>query len=317
MNMLYSIAAISAALMVGSGAFLLRDNSKQTAVAARLQQARHGTRVARGAAVSEARSNRTKSLGLAPLKLVAAIGGGLLRTGLMSEATLAALRHTLTASGMRGANALSLFVGAKILLFAGLPLLVWVAMMQMSPDSPFVYVATGFGACMGLLLPDMAIRKVRARYVARVEAGIADAMDMMVICARAGLALEASMLRVSEEIRYARPEVARELLQTASEIHVASDPREAMLALGTRTGLDGLKRLSVTLVQTMEYGTPLVDALRMLSAEMRTEMLTRAEERAARLPVLLTVPMILFILPCQLIIAAGPAIIHMAAVFSK
>ena len=303
--------------MAGSAAALLRDTNKESAVAARLQQARHGTNHARQNAATEANRNSRKSIGLAPLKLVAAIGGGLLRSGLMSDATLAALRDTLTASGMRGGNALSLFVGAKILLFAVLPLLAWITIHQTAPDSPLLYPATGFGACLGLLLPDLVVRKVRARYVERVEAGIADAMDMMVICARAGLALEASILRVAEEIQFARPEVSRELVQTASEIHVASDPREAMLALGTRTGLDGLKRLSVTLVQTMEYGTPLVDALRTLSAEMRTETLTRAEERAARLPVLLTVPMILFILPCQLIIAAGPAIIHMSAVFSK
>ncbi len=83
--------------------------------------------------------------------------------------------------------------------------------------------------------------------------------------------------------------------------------------MGTRTGLESLKRLGATLVQTLQYGTPLSQALRTLSAEMRTEMLTRFEERAARLPVLLTVPMIVFILPTVFAVVGGPAVLKVMA----
>ena len=92
-----------------------------------------------------------------------------------------------------------------------------------------------------------------------------------------------------------------------------TDRRAAILNMGARTGLESLKRLGATLVQTMQYGTPLSQALRTLSAEMRTEMLTRFEERAARLPVLLTVPMIVFILPTVFAVVGGPAMLRVMA----
>ena len=89
-----------------------------------------------------------------------------------------------------------------------------------------------------------------------------------------------------------------------------SDSRVALGNLGARTGLDSVKRLVTTLIQTMVYGTPLTDALRTLSAEMRQEALTAFEESAARLPTMLTLPMIIFILPCVFLIAGGPAVIQ-------
>ena len=91
----------------------------------------------------------------------------------------------------------------------------------------------------------------------------------------------------------------------------------ALTNMGVRTGLEGIKRMASVLVQTMKYGTPLSDALRVLSAEMRQEMLIRYETRAARLPVLLTIPMILFILPCIFLIVGGPAAIQVDEVLSS
>ena len=91
----------------------------------------------------------------------------------------------------------------------------------------------------------------------------------------------------------------------------------AITNLGQRTGLETFKRLATTLVQTIHYGTPISDALRALSSEMRQEMLTRCEERAARLPVLLTLPTIVFILPCVFLIAGGPAMIQVMKSFGN
>jgi tight adherence protein C len=95
-----------------------------------------------------------------------------------------------------------------------------------------------------------------------------------------------------------------------------ADSRVALTNLGKRTGLNGLKRLGATLIQTIQYGTALSDALRILSAEMRQEALTRFEEKAARLPVMLTLPTVGFILPCVFMIGGGPAIIQVMKTFS-
>jgi tight adherence protein C len=168
-------------------------------------------------------------------------------------------------------------------------------------------------AIIGMLLPDYVVRRRRKRYLNGVQAGLADALDMMVICSEAGLGMESALSRVATEIGQAHPAVADELLQTVSELRVAADRRTAMLNMGLRTGLAGLKRLGATLIQTQQYGTPLSQALRTLSAELRQEMLVRFEERAARLPVLLTVPMIVFILPTVFIVVGGPAMLSVYA----
>ena len=94
---------------------------------------------------------------------------------------------------------------------------------------------------------------------------------------------------------------------TSNELRILADRRVALTNMGIRTGLDSLKRLGGTLIQTLQYGTPISQALRTLSSEMRYETLMRFEAQASRLPVLLTIPMILFILPCIFIVVGGPA----------
>jgi tight adherence protein C len=139
---------------------------------------------------------------------------------------------------------------------------------------------------------------------------------MLVICAQAGLGLESAMRRVAIEIGAAHPSVAAELEATLNEMRIAVDSQRAIANLGARTGLPSLKRVTSTLVQTLQYGTPLTDALRVLSAEMRQDVLTKFEARAARLPVLLTMPMIIFIFPCIFIVIAGPAALQIIKAFS-
>jgi tight adherence protein C len=143
-----------------------------------------------------------------------------------------------------------------------------------------------------------------------LEAGIADALDMLVICSQAGLGLEPALERVGREISFAHPAVAQELAQTSQDMRVNADRRLALTNLGKRTGLESLRRLSGTLVQTMQYGTPLSDALRALAAEHRQETLNRFETKAGRLSVMLTLPMIAFILPCLFMVVGGPAIVQ-------
>ncbi len=135
------------------------------------------------------------------------------------------------------------------------------------------------------------------------------------ICAQAGLGLTAAIVRVAEEIHDGREGIGRELALTATELQLL-ETRRALMNMGSRTGISGLVRLANTLLQSMQYGTPLTEAMRVLSAEMRQDTLTRFEARAARLGVLLTVPMILFILPCVFLIVAGPAGIQLAHIGS-
>ena len=237
---------------------------------------------------------------------VASLGFAVVRTGLLSKRTLTELEQTLQAGGFRGGNGLGLFIGSKLLLVVLLPLAAFVLLRNVHMR-PMLHIATvGGAAVIGLLSPDFVIRNMRQKYLKAVERGLADALDMMIICAEAGLALEAAIRRVSVEIVHAHPRLAEELSITSGELNMISDSRVALTNMGARTGLPALRRLGGTLVQTIQYGTPLSVALRTLATELRQETLTRYEEKAARLPVLLTIPMIVFILPCVFLIVAGP-----------
>jgi tight adherence protein C len=163
---------------------------------------------------------------------------------------------------------------------------------------------------MGLLFPDVVVRYRRKRYLQRVEQGLPDALDLLVICSQAGLGLTTAITRVAEEMQIGGQEVGLELALTANELQLMADSRVALANMGNRTGIDGLTRLGTTLIQSMQYGTPLSHAMRVLSAEMRQETLTRFETRAARLGVLLTLPMIVFILPCVFMVVGGPAAVQ-------
>ncbi len=139
--------------------------------------------------------------------------------------------------------------------------------------------------------------------------GLPDGLDLMVICAEAGLSLDASLNRIAQEIGPSAPELADELALTAVELSFLPERRQALVNLENRSSLPAIRGVVNTLVQTEKYGTPLSQSLRVLSNEFRDTRMLRAEEKAARLPATLTVPMILFILPTLFIVLVGPAMI--------
>ncbi len=140
-----------------------------------------------------------------------------------------------------------------------------------------------------------------------IRKGLPDGLDLLVICAEAGLTVDAAFQRVSKELGRAYPELGDEFALTAIELGFLTERRAAFENLATRVNLDAVKGVVTTMIQTEKYGTPLASALRVLSAEFRNERMMRAEEKAARLPAIMTVPLILFILPVLFIVILGPA----------
>lgn len=249
-------------------------------------------------------------------RVLAALGQLLLRTGLLSARTRADLELTLMSAGLRGRNGLEIFIGGKIGLVVGLPLLAMLAMREVHLPPVLSIVIPAAAAVVGLLLPDIVVRYRRTRYIQRVERGLPDALDLLVICSQAGLGLTAAIVRVAEEMQHGNADIGLEFMLTANELQLMADSRLALANLGSRTGVAGLVRLGTTLIQSLQYGTPLTDSMRVLSAEMRQDTLTRFEARAARLGVLLTLPMIIFILPCVFLVVGGPAAIQVLHVGS-
>lgn len=155
--------------------------------------------------------------------------------------------------------------------------------------------------------PDIFVQnKVKKRSDA-IRKGLPDALDLLVICAEAGLTVDAAFHRVARELGKAYPELGDEFALTAIELGFLTERRMAFENLAQRVALDAVRGVVTTMIQTEKYGTPLASALRVLSAEFRNERMMRAEEKAARLPAIMTVPLILFILPVLFVVILGPA----------
>lgn len=161
----------------------------------------------------------------------------------------------------------------------------------------------------GAYLPDMLIRNQQAKRKLALTKGLPDALDLLVICAEAGLSLDAALKRVADETARGAAEIADEFQMTAIELSYLPDRRQALENLNKRTDLASIRGVVNTLTQTEKYGTPLAQSLRVLSAEFRNERMMRAEEKAAKLPATLTVPLILFILPSLFVVLLGPAVL--------
>ena len=155
--------------------------------------------------------------------------------------------------------------------------------------------------------PDIYLKNKVNKRSSAIRKGLPDALDLLVICAEAGLTVDAAFHRVARELGKAYPELGDEFALTAIELGFLTDRRQAFDNLATRVDLEAVRGVVTTMVQTEKYGTPLASALRVLSAEFRHERMMRAEEKAARLPAIMTVPLILFILPVLFIVILGPA----------
>ncbi|MES2327490.1 MAG: type II secretion system F family protein [Pseudomonadota bacterium] len=148
--------------------------------------------------------------------------------------------------------------------------------------------------------------KVKKRSNA-IRKGLPDALDLLVICAEAGLTVDAAFGRVARELGKAYPELGDEFGLTAIELGFLNERRSAFENLADRVDLEAVRGVVTTMIQTEKYGTPLASALRVLSAEFRHQRMMRAEEKAARLPAIMTIPLILFILPTLFVVILGPA----------
>jgi tight adherence protein C len=211
------------------------------------------------------------------------------------------------------------FLFAKISLpvLFGLMLLVDTKVFHVLPITPsFEFVPPMVGVLFGFYAPTIYLRNAAAKRAKLLQLALPDGLDLLVICAEAGLSLDASLIRVSRELGNGSPELAEELAITAAELTFLPDRRMAFDNLNTRTNSEGIRAVVNTLQQTAKFGTPLAQSLRVLAAEMRAARMTRAEEKAARLPALLTVPMILFILPTLFIVLLGPAGIGIVDTFA-
>ncbi|MHA1568580.1 MAG: type II secretion system F family protein, partial [Alphaproteobacteria bacterium] len=226
----------------------------------------------------------------------------------------------LAQCGWRSRDALAVYLVAKLVLpalfgVAGLLVFQVFHLVTLAPMQGFFAVAALVVA--GAYAPEIYLRNQRTKRQQAIQKGLPDALDLLVICAEAGQGLNAALDRVAREMAKSAPPLAEELTLTGIELNLLPERRQALENLAKRTDLAPVRGVVNTLLQSEKYGTPLAQSLRVLAGEFRNERMMRAETKAARLPAILTVPMIIFILPPLFIVLIGPAILRAVDMLGK
>jgi tight adherence protein C len=226
------------------------------------------------------------------------------------------LRIKLIRAGYSHRSAPLTYSSVRVMLLVGLPVLLFLVGVAVTGS---IHSASSWGAA-GIVLsiagpPYVLARRVRQRSQ-RIRKHLPDGLDLMVVCVEAGLGLDAAILKVSEELTTSHPDIAHEF-RVVTQLVNAGVPRiEALREIAERTGVQEVNSFVSTLVQSERLGTPIARTLRLHAEQMRTRRRQRAEEAAAKAPIKMLVPMVLFILPALFIVVVGPAIIILTKVFS-
>lgn len=222
------------------------------------------------------------------------------------------LRTFLARAGIRHKDAPEYFLLAQIafpFILGGLVAIYILFLSRLNLSPTRALLACAGAAALGYVAPRLWVKNRITKRKKALRRTLPDALDLLVVCAEAGLALNAALDRVVREMARSAAEIADELGLLLIELNFLDERRKAFGNLCDRTDMDEFRSIANTLQQAEKYGTPLAQALRVLGSDFRQERLTKAEEKAARLPAILTVPMIVFILPTLFIVILGPAIL--------
>ena len=223
----------------------------------------------------------------------------------LSPADVSRTRGWLIQAGFRDARHVTYYFGSRVALaFLGLAGVV----LFSGFNSPFMLAGvTG----LGFFIPRFALKRMIKHRQQRIRLGLADALDLTVICVEAGLALDQAMMRVGRDLHYAHADLSDEFHLVNLEMRAGKPRAEALRNLVIRTGVDDIRALVTTLVQTDRFGTSIAQALRVHSDSLRTERRQRAEEQAAKTTIKMVPPLVVFILPSIIFVTIGPAIIEL------
>jgi tight adherence protein C len=240
------------------------------------------------------------------------------RMPIIDAAERGKLAMRLASAGFREARAVSILAGLKIVFGVCMALgaIVLVPHLPVVGDHFVLRLLAMAGAfVIGMMLPEYALGILIKRRQRAISIALPDALDLLVICTNAGNSLVVAIKRVAAELHTICPPLSDEFSLTADQLQIGGDSAAALNAMAARIGLTSMRALVTTLVQSQQYGTPITQSLRMLSRTERSMQMIALEEKAAKLAPKMTLPMMLFIMPTVALIAAGPAIIRLIAVF--
>jgi tight adherence protein C len=224
----------------------------------------------------------------------------------------ATLRNKLVAAGFPSPAAPRAYSLIRLAMVIGLPLLLFavLALTGQRPGIVKLYFVTMFAAVMGLYLPVLYIRIKSAGRQRDLINGFPDALDLMLVCVEAGLGLEAAFRRVSIEMTRSHPLLAEQLGTVVLELRAGRSREDALRRMADRAGVDDIRAFATLLIQSTKLGSSIGQTLRIYAAEMRERRRMRAEEKAHRLPVLLSVPLVACMLPVMIGVLMLPAVIR-------
>jgi tight adherence protein C len=224
------------------------------------------------------------------------------------------IKQTLASAGFSSKDGVALYLLAKVVGvilqgFLTLILIFGIKLFQGDWVSQLCLVA--FGGAAGFKAVDFILNRIAKKRKSSIERGVPDMLSMMVICSDAGLGMDATIERVARELRPINKPLAQELSITSLELTLMPDRRQVLNNLTYRTKVKSIGTLMTAFLQAEKYGSALGATLRDLAAELRQEQMMAAEAKAARLPATLTIPLVLFILPCLFIVILGPVAINL------
>ena len=231
--------------------------------------------------------------------------------GMLAPAERYELARRLARLGIEESTGVMVFVALRVLVTVGAALAGWRVGREFSDLGVQVSIAGSvIGFAIGWFMPGSILRSLVKRRRRAIERGLPDALELLVVCTEAGMALEAALGRVALELNQSQPALAGELAITAADLKVLPDPDVALANLAGRVEIEAVRTMVTCISQTLRYGTPLAQALRLAASDLRNASLLELEEQAGRLPVMLTIPMILLILPTVFMIVAGPSVLR-------
>ncbi len=237
-------------------------------------------------------------------------------TSSSSEKERQTIRVQLMHAGFHSKNALSAFYSIKSLTTI-IGIFIAIGLYIMLPQSNKLYIYMAACAFIGLVLPDIFLKKMVKKRQNSIRSGVADMLDLLVVCTESGLGFNASLRRVADEMVLSHPELAEELDTVCMKIQAGKSMPDSLREFVVRTGLQEFMGLVSMLSHASRVGGSLVDSLREYTEDYRDKRQQAAEEIAAKIPVKMMFPMVMFIWPCFFIVAIGPSLIKLSEAFSS
>ena len=304
----------SLALLAASIRFLFKDGRGALALDRRLQTVRKRALSANGGVDLRLEDGSTRAPSVPMLSVFAAavfrVAAMLAPIEASERAKIAVL---MVKAGIKHRDALAIFLSLKLILMlsvgAAAGFLAW-GMGWLGGHALVIGVAVLAGFVMGGLVPELVLRRLLARRKLILSRALPDALDLMVLCVEAGYTFERALAMVARELRSLAPDLARELAAVETELRVGAERKMVLQELCDRTETDGIRDFAMTIIQAERFGTPIGQSIQNIAKSERAQRAARIETQAGRLPVIMSLPMLLLVVPGILVLLGGPAFMN-------